>query len=85
MKGRLLLDGTLCGFAPDTIAAMRQAFDVSWAVISGRYYDEAAISEARTSLANIIVSLAERGVTEIANMSRISIALIEVIESYKHK
>lgn len=85
MKGQRLLDGTLCGFAPETIADMRQAFDVSWATISARYHEEAAISEARVSLANIVVSLAAHGVTDIAEISRISIDLFDLIESYKHK
>jgi hypothetical protein len=79
-KGRRLLDGTLRDFAPDVLSTMRHAFNLSWRQLDDRFRTQASVDAARVTLANIIVGLAEHGITDMSEMALQATDLFSIAE-----
>lgn len=63
-------------YSPDRLKVLGAAFDEAWASIAGNFSDAAVAQSARTSLANIILSL-PRG--EIDDAEQIKAAALRVM------
>lgn len=62
---RALIDGA--SFGPDTVKAMCQAFDETWAEVAGNFGDSPMeIESARLRLADAMLSVTTEGSTDVA-------------------
>jgi hypothetical protein len=65
MKARQLIGQA--SYGPAVLNVLYQAFDEAWALLAPRYGDNpAAVEAARIQLANIVLSLAGEGATDVA-------------------
>lgn len=66
-------DGT--SFTPEMLSTLYKAFDLAWADVSPELEDDPARTAfARTTLARAIISIAESGVTDLADLHAAAVA-----------
>jgi len=67
MDARKLIDGA--AFGPKTLKVVGQAFDEAWDSIAGKFSkDPLQINAARLMLANVILSIATKGIRDAAGL-----------------
>jgi hypothetical protein len=75
---RLLIAASL---TPEQVAQARQAFDAAWAEIAHRYIGKEAIAVGRTRLATMVLAVMAEGKTDVGEIQRASLALMEEAEA----
>jgi hypothetical protein len=55
-------------FEPEAVKAMGQAFDQAWAEIAGNFGDPSEVETARLRLAEVILSIATEGSTDVGRL-----------------
>lgn len=63
------------------LAVARKAFDAAWAGIGNLYVGKEAIAIGRTRLATMVLAVISEGKTELADIQRASLALMEEAET----
>jgi hypothetical protein len=77
---RQLIDGTLPGYPPPTLALMKEAFGKGWSLVSHRYQGVEATAEARLRFAAAIVAVTPQDATSADDVARMAIDLMTIEE-----
>ena len=79
-KAQQLLDGTLSGYPPPTLALMKEALAKAWPLISRRYQGVEATAQGRLRLAGAIVAVTPPDASDANSIMRMAIDLLNIEE-----
>lgn len=80
MKAQQFLDGSLSGYAPDTLIVMRDAFDQAWSLIEPKYRKSPTLEAARLMLADAVVDVSPRTGADVDTVRRMAMDLFLILE-----
>ena len=75
MKPRQIIENA--AFGPDALKIVFEAFDEAWSSIEGNFGDDPATAEAaRSRLANIVLTVARDGASDVASLKTAALSVM---------
>jgi hypothetical protein len=75
MKPRQIIENA--AFGPDALKIVFEAFDEAWSSIEGNFGDDSATAEAaRSRLANIVLTVARDGASDVASLKTAALSVM---------